>query len=77
MPPSKYAEDIATIEERTQNMMRVLNGMDDKLDRLNGTVDDHEVEIATLKTKLGIWGASQAAFTAIAAGIAGWFGMSR
>lgn len=77
MPPSKYAQDIARIEERTQNMMRLLKGMDDKLDRLNGTVDDHEVEIAKLNTKLGIWGASQAAFTAICAGVAGYLGISR
>ena len=75
--PSKYAEDIATIEERTQNIHRVLKRIEEKLDQLNGTVDTHEVEIATLKTKLGIWGASQAAFTAIAALIAGWIGINR
>jgi len=77
MPPSKYAEDIATIEERTQNIQRILKRVEDKLDRINGTVDDHDVEIAKLNTKLGIWGASQAGFTAIAAVIAGWIGISR
>jgi len=38
MPPSKYAEDIATIEERTQNIKRILERIEDKLDRINGTV---------------------------------------
>ena len=75
--PSKYAEDIATIEERTQNIHRVLKRIEEKLDQLNGTVDTHEVEIATLKTKLGIWGKSQAAFTTIAALMAGWIGINR
>jgi len=77
MPPSKYAQDIARIEERTQNMMRLLKGMDDKLDRLNGTVDDHEVEIAKLNTKQGIWAATHTSVTLVAAAIAAWLGVNR
>ena len=77
MPPSKYAEDIATIKERTQNIYGVLKRIEEKIDQINHTVDDHEVDIATLQTKLGIWGKSQAAFTAIAALIAGWIGINR
>jgi len=74
---SKYAQDIARIEERTLNIKRILERVEDKLDRINGTVDDHDVEIARLNTKLGIWGRSQAALTLIAAGVAGWLGVSR
>ena len=75
--PSKYAEDIATIEERTQNIHRTLKRIEEKIDRINHTVDGHDVEIAKLNTKQGIWAASQGGFTVIAAAIAAWLGVNR
>ena len=77
MPPSKYAQDIARIEERTQNIKRILERVEGKIDQINHTVDDHEVEIAKLNTKQGIWAASQGGFTVIAAAIAAWLGVNR
>ena len=74
---SQYARDIARIEERTLNMQELLKGMDKKLDGIDHTVDKHEVEIAKLNTKQGIWAATHTSVTLVCAAIAGWFGMNR
>jgi len=74
---SKYAQDIARIEERTQNIKRILERVESKIDQINHTVDDHEVEIAKLNTKQGIWAATHTSITLVAAAIAAWLGVSR
>ena len=74
---SKYGEQIGRIDERTEHIVKRVDSIDIKLDKLNGTVDTHVEKIARLEERQGILAGIQGTFTMIAAGLAAWIGLQK
>ena len=75
--PSDYAQQIATIFERTGTLVNDVAEIKDQLELANDRQRTDHDKITGLETKLGIWGGAQAMFTAVAAIIAGLIGIQR
>lgn len=74
---SKYGEQIGRIDQRTLDIKGHVQSIEKKLDKLNGTVDDHSDRIARIEERQSIFAVvSTSISTGISSGIAivtAWF----
>ena len=75
--PSDYAQQIATIFERTGTLVNDVAEIKDQLELANGRQRKDHDKIIGLETRMGQWATAQALWTAAAGVFAGWFGSQR
>lgn len=75
--PSPYADDIMAIKLGVEALVEDCSEIKATVKEMNGRQRSDHDRITALETKLGIFGGAQAAFTAIAATVAAWFGANR
>lgn len=51
---TEYGDQIARIDERTEHIVKRVDSIDKKLDKLNGTVDGHSDRLTKLEERQGV-----------------------